>query len=155
MSLQNLTIPKNETDVTAEKCQPFNYAHERYIEWYAAEGQLLWDLESFKVVKRPALAKLARELAVSRQTLYEWPQRITDFEQRVQKAKTEIIQSNAIAVWNAVFLKACTGNMKAAEIYLTNFDPNFVLPSQKATRPQQNSYGLMDLLQLARSRSVQ
>lgn len=150
MSVQHLTIQKNKTDVEAKKCQPFNYAHERFIEWYAAEGQLIWSLDSFAVVKRPALAQLAREVGVSRQTLYQWPMLIKSFQERVEEARRGLIIANTIAVWNSIFLKACRGDMKAAELYLTQYDPYFVSSKQLVKKRADTSRGLVDLLQESR-----
>lgn len=121
MSLQNLTTSQNVTDEQSENCKELTYEQQRVAEWHAANGMQYWDIVELGVVKRPSAKKLATELGISRQTIYDWPKVIPDFKEHIRKAQFGMIQINITAVWNGIFLKAAEGDVKAAEMYLSYF----------------------------------
>lgn len=154
---QTLTTEKTLTDESQESCQPFNEAHERFIDWYAAEGQYYYDLETHKVVKRTSLSQLSRELGVSRQTLYEWPSRIPNFEARLANAKRGIIETKIGSIWNAMYLSAIKGDSKAIEMFLINFDPHYIPIEQVSLKrlQKENNVNWAELLSKTRRREEQ
>jgi hypothetical protein len=143
--------PQTTTDESVQKCQDIEYAQSRVVDWIAAEGMLYWDMDKLGVVKRPSVTSLAVELGVSRQTIYNWSRSIPDLPAKVKKARYGIDQQNVSAVWNATFLKACAGDVKAAIIYLSTFDSDFSLPSRRSSKPD-NSSSLSELINIVRKR---
>lgn len=142
------------TEGSVKNCKDSLAAEEKVVEWYAAEDMLYWDLFEGRVVKRPTASRLARELGISRQTIYNWAKTIPDFEARKKKAKEALVFQNSTAVWNMIFLKACAGDVKAAEMYLNAFDADYVSPKHKRPQPT-SSQNLADLLILARQRKAE
>lgn len=140
-----------QTEANVKNGKEYNDAHEKVIEWYAAEKLLYWDIDQQRVVKRPTITILAQELGVSRQTIYNWRKSIPNVSQRIKNARKGLLVQNVTAVWNTVFLDACRGDSKAIEMYLTNFDPDFISPRRNKSRnPTDNNPSLTGLLQEAR-----
>lgn len=144
------------TEETVKNGQDFNEAHERVIDWFATDKLVYWDMERMTVAVRPTVTELARDLGVSRQTIYNWRKTLPSATERIQRAREGFILQNCIAVWNALFIKALTGNIKAAEMYLTNFDPDFIPARYKAQFKKQHeaNRGWVELLQEVREKQA-
>jgi hypothetical protein len=149
MNPQDPTTNLLATDKKLENSKVLTYEQQRVADWHAANGMRYWDLNDMGVVKRPSAKTLAVELGLSRQTIYDWPRIIPNFREHILEAQFRMIQTNIIAVWNAVFIKAADGDTKAAEMYLANFDPTFKLPSRQSKVEIQAS-GWGDIIAKAR-----
>lgn len=127
------------TDESVKKRKNFNPDHQRVIDWFAHDDNLIWDTENEHVVVKPTITSLANDLGVSRQTVYNWAKTIPDFKNRVKVARENIIQEKVASMWNRVFLKACSGDMRAADMWLSNFDQSYISP--KSNKAKINSKG--------------
>lgn len=132
MNTHDPTTNQLSPDKKLENSKVLTYEQQRVADWHAANGMRYWDLDDMGVVKRPSAKMLAEELGISRQTIYDWPRIIPNFREHILEAQFGMIQTNIIAVWNAVFIKAANGDAKAAEMYLANFDPTFRLPVRQS-----------------------
>jgi hypothetical protein len=151
MDLSSKSFTKSQTliDEIDKNCKDIEYAQERAIEWFASKDMLYWDQDDMGVVKRPSARKLAEELGISRQTIYNWRKTIPDIKIRMREARLQIEQINITAVWNGVFLKACDGDPKAAEMYLSYFS-DYRPPTQSNFTQEVNGIG--DLFNLTRNK---
>lgn len=137
------------TDIEAKKCNMPTEAQYRFVEWYAAGGLVVTD--DFDI-RHVTLTQLARELGVSRMTLYRWRESIPDFNDHVDGFKRGIMQEKVSLVWRGVFLRAAKGDVKQAEMFLSTFDSHFVPAYKKEVI---TATGLTDVLQLMRQRKQQ
>ncbi len=150
---QNFTNIQALIDEQEENCQRLLYQQQQAFRWFAAQDVDYYDLDEQGVVKRSSARKLAKELGVSRQTMYNWRKTVPDAEEQIKQAKEDILQTNIGSVWNALFLKACEGDVSAVVLYLSNFDRSFRLPSAKSDKEVQLN-GLADLLNKVRQRTA-
>ena len=146
---ENFTTSSDLIDQVSKNCKDLLYAQDRAVDWFASKDMLYWDIEIDGVVKRPSARKLANELGVSRQTIYNWRKTLPDIELRIDQARKSMEQINITAVWNGIFLKACDGDARAAEMYLSYWS-DYKPPSQ--TAPTQISNGFGGLLNLTRNK---
>jgi hypothetical protein len=117
------------------------------IEYYALGG--LMTNEEGEIKKMP-VTELADLLKVDRVTVYRWRDEIPDFWGKVARARQQLGGQNRVQkVWNGVFLRAAKGDAEQAKMFLTNFDPNFRMPNDKADRGAAET--LIDLMNAARN----
>lgn len=151
--LQNPTDTKTSQEKPIEAVKVFDevaWKHEQYIA-YTAFGGLIPDPNGEAAAVKMTAQQFADQVGVSRQTLYDWRESITNFWERVDAKRREVSGRDRLSkVWNGIFLKAASGNAEAAKLYLTNFDPNFKMPSQKVEVDASDM--LVDALSLARNR---
>ncbi len=156
MQPQSPTIQILVTEESVKTRKGFNEAHERVIDWFATDKLVYWDLERMTVAVRPTITELARDLGISRQTIYNWGKTLPNASERIKRAREGVMIQNCIAVWNSLYIKALTGNIKAAEMYLTNFDPDFIPARYKAQfkKEHEANGGWVELLQEVRKQQA-
>jgi hypothetical protein len=105
------------------------------------------------VAKKYNVEDLAYDLGVSRDTLYYWSRNIADFQERVDRRRKELYSSTRVTqVWNGLYLKARSGNARAADIFLRNFDDNYISPTKTVQHEAGNSWA--KLLAKKRDRKI-
>jgi hypothetical protein len=148
MQEQETQTISNETAETIEtfeaelkKQKLLKAQQEAWIDFNAVGGLLLEADGSLKMSptrtykdgrrKTYSVRDFANEINVDISLLYKWEKSIPSFWDLVAKRRKEIFSGRRVAkVWNGVFLKAASGEAKAAAIFLSNYDPNFKLPGQ-------------------------
>lgn len=153
---QNPTLRKNDSSVAQNdvgKEFALTTAHEQYIA-FVALGGLIPDDTKVSGMRKMTTVELAAELDVDRTTLYNWRKIIPNFWDLVNEKRKELGSRDRLStVWNGVFMKASTGDPKAASIYLANHDPDFRMPTEK--REVEIGDGLAEALSIARNRQRQ
>jgi hypothetical protein len=141
-TIEAFTDLSSSIDDMDKKCQEMEYRRQRFIEWYATKDLVYWDNQEMKTTKQRSASQLARDLNISRQTLYNWPKIIPDFSNRIEHIKSAVLQTNLSSVWNTVYLQAIDGNLEAIRFYLNTFDPAFRdFASRKRNDPHHSPCG--------------
>lgn len=125
------------TDMVDKNRKNVDFAQQRYIEWEAAGNIAYWRYDD-RIAKRPSLSELSRELGYSRQTMYNWKRNILDFKERVDEARKGLWTDRESVIWNGLFLKAATGDVRAAEMVLSNFTDYNPIKYRRSTRLRKN-----------------
>lgn len=146
---QNLTEVQQITDAMNQHLAdnaPLTLQQQTWVD-YCAVGGLISEVDgSFRMSPRNPKRKftvedLANELRVSRETLYSWSRLISGFEQRVAARRKELNSTTRVTqVWNGVYLKARSGNARAAAIFLANHDPKFKMPTNTVKHEAGNTW---------------
>ena len=136
------------SEINVKKRQTTDEKYQTYIEWLAIEGSTYWDMELSSIVKKPTLSYMARLLGVSRQTLYNWSKSVQS--EHIEKERRNWQLRNVNTIWNTLFMKACSGDTRAIEMYLANFDPYYIAPKQRSHTPMPS--GLAELINQIRKK---
>jgi hypothetical protein len=100
-----------------------------WVDYCAVQGLLTDEAGNMKHI---AISTFAINLGVHRDTLYDWKSRIPDFPAMVTKRRKEIAPISRVQkVWNGLYMRAATGDPRAAAIYLRNHDPDFKMPQHE------------------------
>jgi hypothetical protein len=142
--LQNLTNAPAQTSESEETVKLRAYQQDQYIAFVACGG-LIPDPTGEKAAIKMTTQEFANNIQVSRQTLYDWRKTIPEFWEKVNQKRREIGSKDRLAnVWNGLYLKAATGNVEAAKLYLANHDDEFRMPMER--RENNLGSGLADLV---------
>jgi hypothetical protein len=118
---------------------------------YCAVGGIMPKEDGFGT--KMSIEEFASQLGVNASTLWRWRSTIPDFWDKVSEKRREISgKSRLTAVWNGIAMKAAAGNAEAAKLYLKNFDPNYIDPSQKVEH--ELGTGFADLIASHRNRQI-
>jgi hypothetical protein len=142
--LQTLTTDSQITEDNAELVKLRAYQQDQYIA-FTAVGGLIPDPEGDKTAIKMTTGQFAERIGVSRQTLYDWRERIPDFWAKVAAKRKEIGSKDRLNhVWNGIYLKAAAGNVEAAKLYFANHDDDFRMPMER--RETNTGSGFADLI---------
>lgn len=125
--------------------------YDQYVTFVACGGmQITEDSQPTKMT----MEQFCNQWNVNRMAI--WRRRTSDkgFAEKVMERRFAIFSLDRVsAVWRGVMLKAMAGNPEAAKLFLANFDPKFIMPTQKVEHEAGNS--LTALLNTARQRRQQ
>ena len=149
-ALQDFTDDQKTTSVD-ESISP---SQKLYIDFKAIGGWIT-DPDS-PIPTKMSLEAFAKQIGVSRQSLYDWQKLIPDFWGRVAQRRREIgSQERLIKVHDSWYLKALSGSFPHMQLWLANFDPNFRMPTEKMQVEAVNSWAALAAKKREESRMIE
>lgn len=159
-NIQNSTNDQNATGVDYQ-LRPYSeltLTQQFVVDYKALNGLITLDEPEIgpdgkqRMFKKMTMTELASKLGVSRDALYKAMNSMSNFWDLVAQRRKELASESRLAVVHeAWFLKAAKGDWQHLNAYLTNFDPNYVPPTQKVEHGLENA-GITDVLDIIRER---
>lgn len=151
-SLQSLTEDRDFIDETPIKASLYVLTPQQqsWIDYKAISG-IVYNRDT-EGMRKMTVAEFARQVGVSRETLYEWRNQIPNFWERVAERRKELAKTEWLVKMHEKWKIKALGfdNWQVTEAWLINFDPDYKSPKLKVEHELGD--GLADALNIARER---